>query len=58
MGGVMLEIRNLHKRLGGKHVLRGVNLVVNKGEERSAYCVGNGLGLYVGTCSPNSIYTG
>ncbi len=28
----MLEIRNLHKRLGGKHVLRGVNLVVNKGE--------------------------
>ncbi|MCE9583891.1 MAG: ABC transporter ATP-binding protein [Planctomycetes bacterium] len=28
----MLEIRNLHKSLGGKHVLRGVNLVVEKGE--------------------------
>lgn len=28
----MLEIRNLHKHLGDKHVLRGVNLLVPKGE--------------------------
>lgn len=28
----MLEIRNLHKHLGGKHVLRGVNLKVETGE--------------------------
>lgn len=28
----MIAIRNLHKTLGGKHVLRGVNLEVRKGE--------------------------
>ncbi|MCC6739646.1 MAG: ABC transporter ATP-binding protein [Planctomycetia bacterium] len=28
----MLEIRDLHKHLGGKHVLRGVNLTVPTGE--------------------------
>ena len=30
--GKLLEIRNLHASIGGKEILKGVNLVVNEGE--------------------------
>jgi Fe-S cluster assembly ATP-binding protein len=32
MEQAMLEIRNLHARVGGKEILRGINLTVNAGE--------------------------
>lgn len=28
----MLEVRNLHARIGGKEILKGIDLVVNDGE--------------------------
>ena len=28
----MLEIRDLHAAIGGKEILKGINLTVNKGE--------------------------
>ena len=28
----MLEIRNLHAKVGGKEILRGIDLTINRGE--------------------------